>query len=1258
MAFNLNTLTAQQQAAAIYIGYYDRAPDPYGMDFWESAVTNRIVSLVDIATYFSAQDETYAVHPFFVAPSASAANAFISELYLNLFNRAPDMAGLEFWSGVLQQSIDGTGPLSVGEIILAIIEGAQNSTAGQDITTLLNKIDVANAWTDAAEAAGLTGATSYADSEIAQNSAKSIINDVTFASSSVDEAKSVITTTFDDFVDSSKFTLTADAPSIIESDSGTKVLVFKATLDEAPTQAISVNYETLSSGTATSGDDFVAVAGVVTFAAGQTVATVSVTVLADAAFEADETIEVKFSGTQLTADVTATGTVTNDDLDPQAALEAAYTAAKTTYDAAVAAAATSSAAATAAQTAADLAEAAVNSLETANAYSTTAQAAQTAAAVAQADASAVVTAATAVQAAAAATLSIADDADVSGARATALAAKTAADAAKSVADAEVANAAAEIVNYTGQTYTLTTGVDVSNVAGTSGNDTYIGTDGTYTTGDNIAAGSGTDRLNLTLTTDTAALIDTSGLENFYVRTTADTSGANNAVNASGWAGVEQVWNDRSTANLSIENLTVLPTVGIINGSDIVFTVDVDATAVDLSGDTNELTIVATNAALATLAIGDGAAVANSVEVVTIQNTGDSVIARITDNDGNLVANYDDIAMSSLTVTGIGSLDLHDVAGANTQYAGLTTVDSTGVALTLSLTNTASTAGTDTNITSTGADDDIIVVAADGTASNAAVTTVSLGDGDNTLSLTNGASLQTLSVTTGDGADDLTIDLRNATVAGTASMTSGAGDDTVSIISDAQQILSVDLGAGDDVLTITTINADVAGTDAIDGGEGIDALRGTSANLNTIATTAAKRATLDNFEQLAVTDLLGHNFNLVTLGLDGISLEDVDSLAADRTLTVANNSTISLDLLTNGGDIDSGNSIIVAVDGASGAGRNSDGVNLEINANFDGAAADTVQVDVDLDFVETLNFTTTDSLVDEDNTLNGGENFVLNVESGDRLSTINVIAELATSVVEQASNFTALNTFNASGSTGGVTVSLANATQGVVATGGDGDDVFTGSGFADEISMDDGNDQVTGGAGADELSGGAGDDQFIFATGDSTETDMDSILDYQAAAAALENDTLVLDSSNDDVGTADADAILSVGADILASDTVEVHTADAAGNLVSGDLLAIVTDGILTLSGSTEDRAAINTLSEWIDVAELVLASYETTVGTDAADVAEYAIAFEFGGNTYVVSATDGNGAADVATDDVIQLVGVTDSIALDTTAAANTILIG
>jgi Ca2+-binding RTX toxin-like protein len=110
--------------------------------------------------------------------------------------------------------------------------------------------------------------------------------------------------------------LTTDAPSITEGDAGQKALTFTLTLNEAPTMEVVVNYQTLTSGSATAGNDFVVDAGSVTFAAGQRTATVSVNVLGDTAFEAGETVQVQFSGSRLVSSVTATGTIANDDIDP------------------------------------------------------------------------------------------------------------------------------------------------------------------------------------------------------------------------------------------------------------------------------------------------------------------------------------------------------------------------------------------------------------------------------------------------------------------------------------------------------------------------------------------------------------------------------------------------------------------------------------------------------------------------------------------------------------------------------------------------------------------------------------------------------------------------------------------------------------------------------------------------------------------------------------------------------------------------------
>jgi len=109
-------------------------------------------------------------------------------------------------------------------------------------------------------------------------------------------------------------TLTTDSPTITEPATGTKAMTFTLTLNLAPTVAVTLDYATLTTGTATSGVDFVAVtAGTVNFAVGQTVATASITVNSDATAEGDETVLVKFSGTSLVADVTGTGTILAND---------------------------------------------------------------------------------------------------------------------------------------------------------------------------------------------------------------------------------------------------------------------------------------------------------------------------------------------------------------------------------------------------------------------------------------------------------------------------------------------------------------------------------------------------------------------------------------------------------------------------------------------------------------------------------------------------------------------------------------------------------------------------------------------------------------------------------------------------------------------------------------------------------------------------------------------------------------------------------
>jgi chitinase len=103
--------------------------------------------------------------------------------------------------------------------------------------------------------------------------------------------------------------------SIIEGRRGTKVMTFAVTLSAAYDEPVTVNFATRD-GTATAGEDYVARSGTLTFAPGETVKTITVTVNGDRLREASEYFDVLLgipSGNALLADGSGRGTILNDD---------------------------------------------------------------------------------------------------------------------------------------------------------------------------------------------------------------------------------------------------------------------------------------------------------------------------------------------------------------------------------------------------------------------------------------------------------------------------------------------------------------------------------------------------------------------------------------------------------------------------------------------------------------------------------------------------------------------------------------------------------------------------------------------------------------------------------------------------------------------------------------------------------------------------------------------------------------------------------
>jgi S-layer protein len=877
-----------------------------------------------------------------------------------------------------------------------------------------------------------------------------------------------------------------------------------------------VNYETLSSGTAASGDDFIAAAGVVTFAPGQTVATVSVTILGDATFEADETIQLKFSGARLTADVTATGTITNDDIDPQVALGAAYTAAKATYDAAVAAAATSSAAATDAQTAADLAEATVNSLATANAYSTAAQAAQTAAVAAQADAAAVVTAAAAVQAAAAATLSIADDADVAGVSATALAAKAAADTAKSVADAEVANAAAQIVNYTGQTYTLTTGVD--SFTATGSNDTFNALPGaananTLTALDNIDGGAGIDTLNVAeigaagvspYVLNTAATISNVEILNYTVST--DDIGDTVTADVSDWG-------DFTTVNIVVAG-TDAPVAGLTTKANVT---SASVTGATTAAITDSAAAGLDKLASVSLVNTTGLATITSDVMTSLSMTGASGGATILAGAAtrNLTVNLNATTAGTITDAEATSVTVNAI-GAPTTGVTLTAAKATSVtlnadeALTLADINIAAA----TNITITG----------EALTTITAASTVTALTSINASGSTGGADVDGFVLGTG------------------VAFTGGNGADAVQLGATTKAIT---MGAGDDLVTMT---AAVGTGGSVNGGDGTDTLSLSAADAVAFSANATFEAGISNFETLSIGQVADA---AATANINLANLDDISTVifaGIDDGGTLANvvnmNNFAAGGTLTLTGTILATDTLNVNVkDAAIGA---ADTFNLVMN---DGNGI-TNTGDLVIGDVETLNITSDDA----DDT--GGNTPNTPKITAAAATTVNVDGDMGVDFT--GSTFGAITTLDASGvalgdvdytgaaglegaSTAVTTFAAMFAATGVSITGGVGDDVLNGNsatGTTDNINGGDGDDVITGAAGDDVLAGGAGDDLLTGAAGADVLTggEGNDIFDYDLSSdSTLINLDVIADFFANTVGNGTAGAADDTGATTTAAD---------------------------------------------------------------------------------------------------------------------------
>jgi hypothetical protein len=101
---------------------------------------------------------------------------------------------------------------------------------------------------------------------------------------------------------------------VVEGDSGSRTVTVSVTLSEASTAPVTIGYTTAGV-SATGGVDYVDTSGTISFSPGETVATITLTVLGDTAFEGDETFRITLGTAQGAIIVDGIGvvTITNDD---------------------------------------------------------------------------------------------------------------------------------------------------------------------------------------------------------------------------------------------------------------------------------------------------------------------------------------------------------------------------------------------------------------------------------------------------------------------------------------------------------------------------------------------------------------------------------------------------------------------------------------------------------------------------------------------------------------------------------------------------------------------------------------------------------------------------------------------------------------------------------------------------------------------------------------------------------------------------------
>ncbi|WP_426113490.1 DUF4214 domain-containing protein [Pseudomonas sp. DSP3-2-2] len=199
--------TYVDQIQKLYIAYFGRPADPVGLNYWATQVDAAGGNLSLAIAGFSASLESAIVYG-----STSSAEK-ITAIYLNLFNRTPEAAGLSYWVQQLDQNT--LSPSNAAWQILT------NAGAG-DSQAVANKLAIANAFTaqldTAAEISGYGGANAGAFARQFLRTVDSTSASVVTATAGLTDAVARATTPTDTSPGSRTFTFTTGVDNFFGGD--------------------------------------------------------------------------------------------------------------------------------------------------------------------------------------------------------------------------------------------------------------------------------------------------------------------------------------------------------------------------------------------------------------------------------------------------------------------------------------------------------------------------------------------------------------------------------------------------------------------------------------------------------------------------------------------------------------------------------------------------------------------------------------------------------------------------------------------------------------------------------------------------------------------------------------------------------------------------------------------------------------------------------------------------------------------------------